>query len=101
MWIGANDIATEGTWVWDNGTTSGDNGLTDDLCGTDSDCEDSNAEWADGTEKWDSGGGGEPNDWDSNEDCGNIWRSTGTWNDLPCTNTTQNNTGIYGIIEFN
>jgi hypothetical protein len=101
MWIGANDIATEGTWVWDNGTTSGDNGLTDDLCGTDSDCEDSNAEWADGTEKWDSGGGGEPNDWGSNEDCGNIWRSTGTWNDLPCTNTTQNNTGIYGIIEFN
>ena len=101
MWIGANDIATEGTWVWDNGTTSGDNGLTDDLCGTDSDCEDSNAEWADGTEKWDSGGGGEPNDSDSNEDCGNIWRSTGTWNDLPCTNTTQNNTGIYGIIEFN
>jgi len=100
MWIGANDIATEGTWVWDNGTTSGDNGLTDDLCGTDSDCEDSNAEWADGTEKWDSGGGGEPNDWGSNEDCGNIWRSTGTWNDLPCTNTTQNSTGIYGIIEF-
>ena len=101
MWIGANDIATEGTWVWDNGTTSGDNGLTDDLCGTDSDCEDSNAEWADGTEKWDSGGGGEPNDSGNNEDCGNIWRSTGTWNDLPCTNTTQNSTGIYGIIEFN
>ena len=30
--MGANDIASEATWVWDNGTTSGDSGLTDTLC---------------------------------------------------------------------
>jgi len=96
MWIGANDIDTENTWVWDNGTTSGDSGLTDDLCGTDSDCRDSNATWADGTEKWASG---EPNDYIplGGEDCGNIWRSAGTWNDLPCNNSSYFN---YGIIEF-
>ena len=96
MWIGANDIDTENTWVWDNGTTSGDSGLTDDLCGTDSDCRNSNATWADGTEKWASG---EPNDYIplGGEDCGNIWRSAGTWNDLPCNNSSYFN---YGIIEF-
>jgi fibronectin type 3 domain-containing protein len=103
MWIGANDIDTENTWVWDNGTTSGDDNLTDNLCGTATNCRNSNATWADGTEKWDSGGGGEPNDhnWNGNgEDCGNIWQATGTWNDLPCTITTYDNKGIYGIIEF-
>jgi len=50
-WIGANDIATNNTWVWDNGTTSGDNGLTDDLCGS-TGCPVSDATWADNTNKW-------------------------------------------------
>jgi hypothetical protein len=92
IWHGANDNATENTWVWDNGTTSGDNGLTDDLCGTASDCRDSNATWADGTEKWNTN---EPNQYQgTEEDCGNITRSDGTWNDLSCIRT------LYGIIEF-
>ena len=92
IWHGANDNATENTWVWDNGTTSGDNGLTDDLCGTVSDCRDSNATWADGTEKWNTK---EPNQYQgTEEDCGNITRSDGTWNDLSCIRT------LYGIIEF-
>ena len=90
LWIGANDISTEDTWVWDNGTTSGDSGLTDNICG--SGCSpNSNATWADGTRKWNNN---EPNDSGSNEDCANITNSSGFWNDLNCANNQ------YGIIEF-
>jgi len=90
LWIGANDIATEDTWVWDNGTTSGDSGVTDNICGTG--CSpNSNAEWPDGTRKWN---GSEPNDSGNAEDCANITNANGFWNDLRCTNDQ------YGIIEF-
>jgi len=51
LWIGANDIATENTWVWDNGTTSGDSGVTDNICGNGCNPK-SLAEWPDGTRKW-------------------------------------------------
>ena len=91
LWIGANDIATENTWVWDNGTTSGDDNLTDTICNAPSgDCRPSNATWADGSRKWN---GGEPNN-ARGEDCANITRSDGTWNDLRCSRDQ------YGIIEF-
>jgi len=81
-WIGANDIATTNTWVWDNGTTSGDSGLTDNLS--------SNATWADNiTSKWNSG---EPNH--SGGSCGYIWKTSGTWDDVACSNNK------YAIIEF-
>jgi fibronectin type 3 domain-containing protein len=92
LWIGANDIATEATWVWDNGTTSGDDNLTDTICNAPSgDCQPSNATWADGTtRKWN---GGEPND-SGGEDCANITNANGYWNDLSCTRDQ------YGIIEF-
>jgi len=91
LWIGANDIATEDTWVWDNGTTSGDNNLTDTICNAPSgDCDPSNATWADGSRKWNNN---EPND-SGGEDCANITRSDGTWNDLDCDRDQ------YGIIEF-
>jgi len=90
-WIGANDIATNNTWVWDNGTTSGDDNLTDTICNAPSgDCRPSNATWADGSRKWN---GGEPNN-AGGEDCANITRSDGTWNDLDCDRDQ------YGIIEF-
>ena len=92
LWIGANDIATENTWVWDNGTTSGDGGVTDNICGTGCNPK-SLAEWPDGTRKWNWSGSGEPNN-SGGEDCANITRSDGTWNDLSCTNDQ------YGIIEF-
>jgi hypothetical protein len=89
LWIGANDIDTENTWVWDNGTTSGDNGTTDNICGTG--CNPySDATWADGTRKWNNS---EPND-SGGEDCANITNSNGFWNDLSCTNNQ------YGIIEI-
>ena len=91
MWHGANDIATEGTWVWDNGTTSGDNNLTDTISNAPSgDCDPSNATWADGSRKWNTN---EPNQ-SGDEDCGNIVRNDGTWNDKSCS------TEYYGIIEF-
>jgi len=95
MWHGANDIATEGTWVWDNGTTSGDSGSTDNLCGTGCDGTAnpkvySNATWADGSRKWNTN---EPNQ-SGEEDCGNIVRDDGTWNDKACS------TNYYGMIEF-
>ena len=92
IWIGANDIDTEDTWVWDNGTTSGDSGVTDNICG--SGCNPtSDAEWPDGTRKWNWSGSGEPNN-AGNEDCANITRSDGTWNYLPCSRS------LYGVIEF-
>ena len=91
LWIGANDIATEATWIWDNGTTSGDDNLTDTICNAPSgNCRPSNATWADGSRKWNNG---EPNN-SGNEDCANITRSDGTWNDLDCSDNQ------YGIIEF-
>jgi hypothetical protein len=82
LWIGANDRANANTWVWDNGTTSGDSGLTDNLS--------SNATWADNiTSKWNSG---EPNH--SGGSCGYIWKTSGTWDDVACSNSK------YAIIEF-
>jgi len=99
LWIGANDIATEATWVWDNGTTSGDDNLTDTICNAPSgDCQPSTAQWADGTYKWcrnaeSDCGANEPNN-SGNEDCANITNSSGFWNDLRCSRDQ------YGIIEF-
>jgi len=83
LWIGANDIAINNTWVWDNGTTSGDSGLTDNLS--------NNAKWADNiTRKWVNG---EPNH--SGASCGHIWKTSGpNWDDTPCNNNK------YAIIEF-
>ena len=89
LWIGANDIATNNTWVWDNGTTDNDNGLTDNICGSNS-CPNSNATWADGsTRKWNSG---EPNH--SGASCGYIWKTSGRWDDVACS------INKYAIIEF-
>lgn len=103
LWIGANDIATEATWVWDNGTTSGDDNLTDTICNAPSgDCQPSLAQWADGTYKWcrnaeSDCGANEPNNAGNapiGEDCANITNSSGFWNDLKCSRDQ------YGIIEF-
>jgi hypothetical protein len=88
-WIGANDIATTNTWVWDNGTTDNDNGLTDNICGSNG-CPNSNATWADNiTSKWASD---EPNR--NGASCGYIWTTSGTWDDIQCIGSK------YAIIEF-
>ena len=91
IWIAANDIDTEGTWIWDNGTTIGDVGLTDTICNATSGyCTPSNATLADGYRIQNED---EPNN-SGDEDCANITRSDGTWNDLPSSRK------LYGIIEF-
>ncbi|GMV41342.1 MAG: hypothetical protein AMXMBFR64_30580 [Myxococcales bacterium] len=54
-WIGLSDLATEGVFVWVNGTTPGFWGFA----------------------------GGEPNDWGGNEDCTEMY-ANGAWNDLDC-----------------
>ncbi len=58
-WMGYNDVATEGTWVWANGDTA------------------TYTNWA----------SGEPNNSGSNEDCAQLGRyyPATTWNDEPCT----------------
>jgi len=102
LWIGANDIATEATWVWDNGTTSGDDNLTDTICNAPSgDCQPSTAQWADGTYKWcrnaeSDCGANEPNN-SGNEDCANITNSSGFWNDLRCSTSmaSSNLTSVF------
>ena len=59
-WMGFNDIDSEGTWVWEDGTTV------------------SYTNWA----------AGEPND-SGGEDCGqlNRYHPDTTWNDEPCTSS--------------
>ena len=44
LWIGAKDDVTEGSWYWDNGTTSGDDNVSDNIS--------SGAKWPDGEKKW-------------------------------------------------
>jgi Lectin C-type domain len=57
MWIGLNDVAEKGTWTWTSGAPV-------DL------------------EAWYPG---EPNDFQGNEDCGELYADTWTWNDLDCS----------------
>ena len=91
FWIGAEDKDTEGTWIWDNGTTSDDGGVTDNIS--------AGAKWPDGTLKW---GSGEPNNSDSEEHCLTIRNSTGVWNDVICDYSGKSSAYHinYGVIEF-
>jgi hypothetical protein len=57
-WIGFNDLAVEGTFVWSNGDAV------------------TYTHW----------NGGQPDDFHSSEDCAQM-RSDGYWNDLNCTGT--------------
>ena len=57
-WLGLNDLASEGVWVWTDGH-------------------------AVGPEDYLHWNGGEPNN-ANNEDCAHFWANNGTWNDLPC-----------------
>ena len=93
FWIGSHDKATEGTWVWDNGTTSDDSGVSDNIS--------AGAKWPDGTLKW--GSTGEPNNSGSSEHCGTIRDSTGVWNDVQCNSNLSSSAYHinYGVIEFN
>jgi len=94
VWIGSHDKDTEGTWVWDNGTTSDDSGVSDNIS--------AGAKWPDGTLKW--GNTGEPNNSNPGEHCGTIRDSTGVWNDVYCNYTAEETSEYYinyGIIEFN
>jgi hypothetical protein len=56
-WIGANDQATEGSFVWPDGTPVS-----------------SYTNW----------NGGEPNNWGGNEDCTELITGSGKWNDNNC-----------------
>jgi hypothetical protein len=57
-WVGANDISSEGTWLWHNGGAL------------------SYTNWA----------SGEPNN-SGGEDCGLMYESTAQWNDAGCSST--------------
>ena len=76
IWIGATDTASEGTWVWDNGT--GDNFTSSSVWPSDNT-----------TRMFCSS---EPN---NSGDCAQIYQSSGCWDDTTCSSTKL------GIIEFN
>ena len=81
---------TEGSWYWDNGTTSGDSNVSDNIS--------SGAKWPDGQKKW--YGTDEPNDYNNGipgEDCATIRGTLNSekWNDFHCTGNN-----LYGIIEI-
>lgn len=75
-WMGASDVASEGSWRWVTGPEAGTLFWT----GT------SSGSVASG--QYASWNGGEPNDSSSNEDCGQYLIGGGLWNDLPCSGTT-------------
>ena len=105
-WHGADEQASEGTWLWDNGTTSGDNGLTDNLCGTKSNCLKSDATWLDGSRKWCTNNPNNSRNTNSEspayleyQNCGYIWNNDpnnkyGCWDDTQCSYDKKS------IIEF-
>ena len=67
-WIGANDLETEGQWVWLDGTETFWEGESNGL--------------ATGFAVW---GVGEPNEDFAGEDCGSLVAGFQAWNDLGCT----------------
>lgn len=73
-WIGASDASSEGDWKWVTGPEAG----TSFWSGT------SGGSTVGG--QYASWGGGEPNN-SGNEDCGEEYVASGTWNDLPCSGT--------------
>jgi len=80
-WIGANDGATEGTWVWTDGNEAGQQFWSGAAAGT---------SVGGFYENWNSG---EPNN-SGNEDAAEI-RTNGVWNDMNA-NTSQDS-----VIEWN
>jgi len=75
IWIGAKDVISEGTWVWDNGT--GENFSSSSVWPSDNT-----------TRKFCSN---EPN---NSGDCAQIYQASGCWDDTTCNSTKL------GIIEF-
>ena len=88
LWIGANNIATNNTWVLDNGTTDNYNGLPDYICGS-TGCSISKANGPIIRKKWNND---EPNH--NGVSYGYIWETSGYWDDVSCSNNN------YAIIEF-
>jgi hypothetical protein len=58
-WIGLDDLATEGQFLWSDGTL----------------------EDASGFNSWSPG---EPNNWNDSEDCAHLWSFEPSWNDISC-----------------
>ena len=81
IWMGGNDVATNGVWIWEDGKP-----------------------WGVYT-AWISG---EPNGGNS-ESCLEIVKTNRGWNDAPCSNTKPsvckkgmiNDCGIYIVLNFN
>lgn len=76
VWIAANDIASEGVWVWDDGPEAGQQFWSGD----------ENGSVVGGM--YNNWNGGEPNDWGSGED-GAEMRSNGIWNDISATGNNR------------
>ncbi len=86
FYIGANDKAVEGQWVWDGSGVNFWNGA---------------ASGAAVSGRYANWNGGEPNDSGGNEDCGQFYASGGGWNDLNGTSALRSlMERDYGIITF-
>ena len=71
-WIGANDIDSEGVWVWRDDVQFWSGDSTGSSVGG----------------LYENWNGGKPNDYGSGEDCAEMYTS-GVWNDLKCTSTSR------------
>lgn len=72
LWLGLNDQAVEGEFVWVSGEPS------------------AYRDWAPG----------QPDNWNDDEDCAHgAWTDDGKWNDLSCISTSLNGRPINGVVE--
>ena len=73
FWIGLTDLGSEGDW------RLASNGLKPLY-----------VDWR----------SGQPNNYEGNEDCAMIWKTSGSWTDIHCETTSNEYTSMHALCEF-